>query len=99
MIQSFPKEQKKVFSNFTKIIFITCKIFLAAAKKVVTVMTEDDFDKPKKSQKSKEEPSEIKEKTGGGGRGAREHKTKGKGKKMSQNFIYLIFFYVKFLLR
>ena len=53
-------------------------------------MTEDDFEKPKKSQKSKEEFSEIKEKTGGGGRGAREHKTKGKGMKMRQNICLII---------
>lgn len=57
-------------------------------------MTEDDFEKPKKSQKSKEEPLEIKEKTGGGGRGAREHKTKGKGIKMCQNIYCLINFLI-----
>ena len=59
----------------------------AASKKIVTIITEDDFVKVDKKSPSvaKAEVSSGKEKGGaGGGRGAREVKTKGKNKKQKK---------------
>ena len=56
------------------------KIGVAAAKKIVTIITEDDIgDRDSKKAPKGKDPEVGKERGGGGGRGAREVKTKGKG--------------------
>ena len=68
---------------FRKIKLKKCLKFVstvAAAKKIVTIITEDDIgDRDSKKVPKGKDPEVGKERGGGGGRGAREVKTKGKG--------------------